>query len=359
MKRVKSIIGIIMVAAMIAVMAAFSASAAPMALNVAVNAGKVEVGQEVIATASVDGFPAEGLYTFTVKITYDATALKLTKVEPVNYGAMVTVEPDEALNANGVVAINWISGEIDKAITGVNDVAVLTFEALSEDAGAAISAAFPANSMLTLDEALKLENGEIPNYVQPGDDTYSDAVVPAPPVEIVPEGSLDDEEPGEGNTGSMAGESTGATGYSETVVMGTYAIGDRTNMYRVVVSWGSMEFTYTEADETWDPADHAWELDDETAVGIWTPAEDGVSNKISFVNHSSQPVTITFDFEDQLTEDTITATWSAEELTLDAVAGLGNAAVVDEDAVTMGLSGKFTNEAANSAVIGEATATIA
>ncbi len=349
MKRVKSIIGIAMIAVLAVAMCAFSASAA-MTLNVNVDKTQLEPGDTVTATVSVENYETV-LAGFAVTIEYDKAALTLTNVTPENYGGEAVVDPEDLADADGSITIVWFTAD-PAGIANVNKLADLTFTAKAETDSAAISAGFKSDGMVSA--------GDTPEPILPSEGIYSDETVNAPSIEVVPEGSLGGgEDPVEGNTGSMAGESTGAAGSSQIDVKGIYSIGERTQMYRVVIDWGSMTFTYTEADETWNPGTHAWELDDENAVGTWAPAEDGVTNKIGFENHSSQPVSVTFGFEDDLAEDTITPIWSAEQLNLDAVAGLGNEAVVDEDAVTLNLSGKFTNETAESIVIGEATATIA
>lgn len=347
MKRVKTLIGIAIIAVMVVAMCAFSASAA-MTLNVSLDKSQVEVGDTVKATVSVENYETV-LAGFAVTINYDADAFTLTAVDPVDYGAQAVVDPEDLADADGSVTLVWFTAD-PAGIATVNKLADLTFTAKAEADSSSISAGFKEDGMVNA--------GDTPTPVDPESGVYDDAVVEAPAVDVVPEGSLGGEDPAEGDTGSANNDSNGAAGSSSVDVKGTYAIGERTDMYRVIVNWGSMVFTYTEADETWDPADHAWELDDETAVGTWTPAEDGVSNKVSFINHSSQPVTITLGFSDSLAEDTITGTWSAETVSLDAVSGLGNEAVMDEDAATLALSGKLTDETLNNTVIGTVTATI-
>ncbi len=348
MKRVKSIIGIVLAVAMVAVMCAFSASA-EMTLSIELDKSQLAPGEEVIAEVAVSNYQTV-LSGFAVTINYDKDALELTNVVPEDYGAEVVIDPEDLADADGSIKLVWFTADFD-GIVDVSKLADLTFVAKQETTNAAISAGFVSSGMIGAGENLA--------PIGPEDGVYSDAVVDAPSLEIGTEGGEGGEPEEPVGNGSANNESSTIAGYSETDVYATYNVGTRTDMYKVDVTWGSMQFTYTEADETWDPDDHAWELDDAAAVGTWTPAENGVSNKVSFKNHSSKAVTVTFGFVDSLEEDTITATWSAENLSLAGVSGVGAAAVVAEGNVTMGLSGKFTNETTTAVVIGEATATIA
>lgn len=70
-------------------------------------------------------------------------------------------------------------------------------------------------------------------------------------------------------------------------VSGTYVPGSATStVYYVDITWGSMEFTYTDAAEgTWNPQDHTY---DNSTAAAWSCA-DG-ANKITVTNHSNAPV---------------------------------------------------------------------
>ena len=76
-------------------------------------------------------------------------------------------------------------------------------------------------------------------------------------------------------------------------VRGTHQAGSGgSTVYSVDVTWGAMEFTYTDAAAgTWNPATHTYDGDD-AAAWSWT-AE---SNKITVTNHSNAAVTAGFSF---------------------------------------------------------------
>jgi hypothetical protein len=157
-------------------------------------------------------------------------------------------------------------------------------------------------------------------------------------------------------TGSMGDvASTTATGNSDHPVYGTYTIGDRTDMYRVTVAWGSMEFIYTEAAEVWNTEDYTW---DTAEIGTWAPAATD-ANKVELTNHSSKDVTVALSFEDKADADTLTGNFDKATIVLDAVVGEGDDAVVDSDSALLSLTGDFNDEAAQKAEIGTVKAVIA
>lgn len=158
-------------------------------------------------------------------------------------------------------------------------------------------------------------------------------------------------------TGSFAGEAATATATSNHEVFGTYATGARTDMYKVDIVWGSMKFTYTESAETWNTTDHTWDLNDDAAVGVWTPAAEG-ANKVDLENHSSKPVSVALAFADNDEDaDVITGTWTNATVALEAPAEGADEGV--KGSATLALEGKFTDEDATDVVIGTVTATIA
>ncbi len=157
-------------------------------------------------------------------------------------------------------------------------------------------------------------------------------------------------------TGSFAGEEANATATSNHEVFGIYATGARTDMYKVDISWGSMIFTYTEAAEVWNTTDHTWDLTADDAVGVWT-CEAG-ANKVDLANHSSKPVSVVLDFEDDVDADgDITGTWTNATVDLAACEEGGEAV---PGSATLALTGKYLNEAGIATTkIGTVTAEIA
>jgi hypothetical protein len=346
MKKAKILIGISMIAVLVVAMFAFSASAAPMSLSVSVNKTSLKPGETVTATVSVDNYQT-ALASFAVRIEYDADALTLTNVSPVSYGAETVVDPEEAANATGTLDIVWISAD-DAGMVSVSNLATLTFTAKAEAAGVNIGAGFKSGSV-----NLPGVGGTLPTPVEPGEDTFSDATVSAPSIEITPEGSNPVDPPA--GTGSANADSTTADGYSEMGAYATYTVGDRTDMYRVDVNWGEMTFTYTEAAEIWDPVAHEWKTSE---TGVWAPSAEG-ANKVELTNHSSEGVTVALAFTDKADDaDVIVGEFDKPTITLDAVAGEGASAIVDSDSALLTLTGKFTDELTQKAVLGNVTATI-
>lgn len=93
---------------------------------------------------------------------------------------------------------------------------------------------------------------------------------------------------------AFAAEINTAGGSTSTNVTGTYQAGSAAStVYKVDITWGAMEFTYTDASEgVWNPATHAF---DGSSVAQWAPdVTDG--NKITVTNHSNAAVTATLSF---------------------------------------------------------------
>lgn len=347
MKKVKILLGISMIVVLMAAMFAFSASAAPMSLNVSVDKTALEPGQTVKATVSMDNYETP-LAGFAVTINYDADALTLQSVAPENYGATAIVDPADVQNADGKITLVWLTADFS-GIASVSKLADLTFVAKEEAENVAITAAFRADGMVA-------PGTDVPEAILPESGLYEDTPAAAPEIDVVPEGTLGGEEPEPPvGSGSANADSTTADGYSEMGAYATYAVGDRTDMYRVEVNWGDMTFVYTEADETWDPEAHMWQA---TEIGVWAPSATD-TNKVELKNHSSLPVIVSLSFEDEAGDtDVITGTFDKESISLDAVVGEGTGAVVDVDVAYLSLEGKFTNESDQPVTLGSVTASI-
>lgn len=82
-----------------------------------------------------------------------------------------------------------------------------------------------------------------------------------------------------------------STGGDTTIkVTGKYAAGGAaTEVVSVDVSWGAMEFTYTEAGEKWDPTQHKTVAN---GTASWTAS----GNTITVKNHSNVGITAGFSF---------------------------------------------------------------
>ena len=81
-------------------------------------------------------------------------------------------------------------------------------------------------------------------------------------------------------------------GSDDKEVKGTYQSGAADTVYSVEVSWGSMEFTYSEGTQgTWNPGDHSYSG---AAGASWSCEAD--ANKVTVVNHSNAPVAMELSF---------------------------------------------------------------
>lgn len=75
-------------------------------------------------------------------------------------------------------------------------------------------------------------------------------------------------------------------------VKATYQPGDTPTIYSVDITWGSMEFTYTDASKgTWDPNTHEYEGETEAA---WSCEKD--ANKITVTNHSNTRIVAVLNY---------------------------------------------------------------
>jgi hypothetical protein len=87
----------------------------------------------------------------------------------------------------------------------------------------------------------------------------------------------------------------GENGSQNIDVHGTYDKGTTKTVYSVEVSWGSMEFTYSEGSlGTWQPGDHTYSG---AAGASWSCEAD--ANKVTVVNHSNAAVTAQLSFDPQ------------------------------------------------------------
>lgn len=136
-------------------------------------------------------------------------------------------------------------------------------------------------------------------------------------------------------------------------VTGTYVAGSAAaTHYSVDVTWGSMEFTYTDASAgTWNPETH--EYDGAVAAG-WSCAQD--ANKITVTNHSNADVTVAFSYAPEA-GNAIVGSFSEPELTLNSAVGT---AVADAptDSTTLELTGALSSENTAGTKIGTVTVTL-
>lgn len=137
-------------------------------------------------------------------------------------------------------------------------------------------------------------------------------------------------------------------------VNGTYVPGSTTStVYYVDITWGSMEFTYTDAAEgTWDPQNHKYTG---STPAAWS-CEDG-ANKITVTNHSNAPVKATLKYETATGFDAITGTFDNGTLNLATAVGTAKDNAPAATAL-LTLSGALSKDTAANTKIGTVTVTL-
>ena len=145
---------------------------------------------------------------------------------------------------------------------------------------------------------------------------------------------------------------TVGTGDQDIDVKGKYLDNSTTpTIYSVDVTWGAMEFTYTESGAmTWNPADHTYT--DSTAAA-WVAN----GNTVTVTNHSNAEVTASFAFN-ALDYNTVTGSFDIASETLDAGVVDGYDAA-DKVVATLTLAGSLAETVTNFTKIGTITVTIA
>lgn len=152
---------------------------------------------------------------------------------------------------------------------------------------------------------------------------------------------------------------TSAGGTDSHAVYGTYQPEDEAKtVYSVDVSWGSMEFTYTDGavTKTWNPSTHQYS--ESVGKGSWSN-QDG-ANKVTVTNRSNKALTATV--ATSVSYAGITAKVDTASLRLaDASSGASTtvAGTASTASTTISLSGALTDKNANKATIGSVTVKIA
>lgn len=146
---------------------------------------------------------------------------------------------------------------------------------------------------------------------------------------------------------------TSKDGSDSAPVKGTYVPGSAaTTVYSVDITWGSMEFTYTDAsDGVWNPEDHTYS--GAKAAG-WTCADD--ANKITVTNHSNAVVTAKLSYETAAGYAGIEGSFTESSLRLDTAVGTARDAAPSKS-TELNLSGKLTAGTENE-TIGTVTVTL-
>lgn len=136
---------------------------------------------------------------------------------------------------------------------------------------------------------------------------------------------------------AFAADTTIPTGDQNIDVEARYQDGTTTTtVYSVDVSWGAMQFTYTESGAmTWNPATHTYTSN---TTGGWSAN----GNTVTVTNHSNAAVTASFAFSALDAYNTVTGSFDIDSETLDAgvVDGYENA---DKVTATLNLAGTLTD----------------
>ena len=155
---------------------------------------------------------------------------------------------------------------------------------------------------------------------------------------------------------AYAGTISDIGGSDSKAVTGTYvAGGSAATVYKVDITWGSMEFTYTAAGEgTWDPETHTYTG---TTSGSWSSAEGAGDIKVT--NHSNAAVNAALEFKAGDSFTAVTGSFTANKLPLadTSAESVGKPEAAPAASATLSLSGDPGNFA-DSTALGTVTVTI-
>ena len=154
---------------------------------------------------------------------------------------------------------------------------------------------------------------------------------------------------------AFAASSITANGGSDSAeVKGTYvAGGTATTVYSVDITWGSMDFTYTDASQgTWNPQTHQY---DDAASAKWSCAAD--ANKIEVTNHSNAAVIAQFSYASESGYSGISGAFSKNTLNLDTAEGTAFSSA-PSGSVALSLNGELSSDTSASTKIGTVTVTL-
>ncbi len=122
-------------------------------------------------------------------------------------------------------------------------------------------------------------------------------------------------------------------------------------VYSVDISWGKMQFIYTESgNRTWNPSSH-------TYTGKITSGWNAVGNTISVTNHSNADVTTSFAFSALGAYSTVNGSFDINSKKL--VAGtIDDYANADKVTATLTLSGELSKNVTDFTKVGAITVTV-
>lgn len=161
-------------------------------------------------------------------------------------------------------------------------------------------------------------------------------------------------------TAFAANKITAVNGSDSAIVRGTYNAGSAAaTVYSVDITWGSMDFTYTDASTgTWNPATHQY---DNNSAAKWSCSEG--ADKISVTNHSNAGITVRLGYEPGTGYNGISGSFSDNnrtaitKLTLGSAVGTAPGSAPSASAV-LGLNGELSSDNTTATAIGKVTVTL-
>ncbi|MBQ9852296.1 MAG: hypothetical protein IJO37_05215 [Ruminiclostridium sp.] len=120
-------------------------------------------------------------------------------------------------------------------------------------------------------------------------------------------------------------------------------------VYSVDIEWGSMDFSYTVSDRTWNPSSHSYS----GGTGKWSCATG--ANIVTITNHSNSDINCKFEFSS--TNDNVQGNFSTDTINIASAEGYEYNADTLKATSTLSLSGTI-KDATEAGTIGTASVTI-
>lgn len=161
-------------------------------------------------------------------------------------------------------------------------------------------------------------------------------------------------------TAFAANTITAVSGSDSAEVKGTYNAGSAAaTVYSVDITWGSMDFTYTDASTgTWNPATHQY---DNISAAKWSCSEG--ADKISVTNHSNAGITVQLGYEQGTGYNGISGSFSDNNGIVITNLKLGSAVGTKPEnapsaSAVLGLNGELSSDKTTATAIGKVTVTL-